>query len=71
MSDEMTLVERLRNPQWELDGKLAGEFNVATMRAAAEILDLRLPCEVWVEPGTMIKKGAPLESLLIAIQGRC
>lgn len=72
MAEEpMTLSEMLRNPQRKDDGSFDEEFNRKAMDAAAELLELKLPCEVHVEPGTLLKKGAHLESLLLAIQGRC
>lgn len=68
-TDKMTLAEMLRNPQRTKNGQLAA-FNETPMKAAADLLEIKLPCEVWIEPGLMIAKGEPLESLLIAIQGR-
>ncbi len=67
----MTLSEMLRNPQRTSDGLFDEQFNRKAMEAAAELLEIKLPCEVYVEPGTIIQKGAHLESLLLAIQARC
>ncbi len=71
MSDEMTLAELLRNPQRDASGAFDEPFNRTAMDAAAELLEIKLPCEVHVEPGTLLKKGSSLESLLLAIQARC
>lgn len=71
MAEEMTLSEMLRNPQRRDDGTFDEEFNRKAMDAAAELLELKLPCDVDVPPRTRIKKGCALETLLIAIQGRC
>lgn len=71
MAKEMTLSEMLRNPQRKDDGSFDEEFNRRAMDAAAELLEIKLPCDVHLPPRTTINKGCALETLLIGIQARC
>ncbi len=74
--EKMTLVERLLNPQWvhgpdlNSDAVLDKEQTVADMKEAAELLAMKLPCDVPLPPRTTIKKGCDLGTLLVALRVR-
>lgn len=77
MAEEpMTLIERLLNPQWvhgpyqNSEAVLDKERTMADMKEAAELLSMKLPCDVHLPPGTFIRKGCKLETVIVGIKAR-
>lgn len=74
--EPMTLIERLLNPQWvhgpdlNSDAVLDREQTVADMKEAAELLNMKLPCDIPLPPHTTIKKGCALQTLIVGLKAR-